>query len=1047
MIRFAARAAALLALIGAWGFSAGDRLAAPFLSEARAEPSSPAADETPDLASLKVFNRVVLQVKENYFDPSRIQPKQMLIDSLDAVEKQVPEVMVDGDVDSGELKVNVGGKSATFSIADVDSIFKMSLRLGQIMGFVQKNLDKGHTADELRNVEYALVNGMLSSLDPHSVLLKPEYFKEMKLSTKGEFGGLGFIIAMKDGELTVVKVLKGTKENPTPASKYGIKPKDKILQIAGESTVNMDVTEAAERLRGKPGSKIKVLLQRKGWAEPKLMELPRARIEIESVVSKLLTNKIGYVRLKGFQGNTSRDLQAAIRDLKTEAGGKLAGLVIDLRGNPGGLLEQAIQVSDTFVDSGTIVTTVGMSNKLREVKKATDQGNPDLEKNLPLAVLVNGGSASASEIVAGALKNLDRAVIVGRTSFGKGSVQVLYDFPDQSALKLTIAQYLTPGDVSIQETGITPDVELVASRVDKDAVSAFAPIRTMREQDLDRHLSNPADLFAKEPTERPEAKKNDPDQKPLYSLRYLRDEPKTKDGEAALDDEDAEEEELSDDFVEDYQVRFARDLLGAAPFGTRSQILAKMTPFVNGRSAEEEGRIDKAIANLGVDWTKAPAAAGAKAPKVVATLQPAPSSVSHAGDKLDLVLSVTNQGDAPIHRLRAWTESEGNPLLDRREFLIGSVGPGQTKRWTATVELPKALASRRDAVVVKLQDADGHAFDDVRSEINVAELAKPRFAYGWQVVERSGSGDGRSRPGQKLSLVVDVKNVGAGVSSETTYASIKNKGNEKIFIEKGRQKLGELAPGATARATFELELKAGYAEPTMPVQLLVFDEKLEEIVVEKLEIPVTSDPLLVQAAKGFVRPQQDKEIVVRAAPLDDALVLATAGKGASLPVDGRLEGWARVEWQKGRIGFVKLGSDQKVVDGGKPSFANVGLALGRVPPEIRLDVDTSTGGIAVDGTRYTLSGTVLDPQLRDVYVFVNDKKVFFAPGAKDGSPLRIKAEFPLKEGANHVVVVARDGSEVASRQAISVLRRKAADAPASVEPKAAAAIPAPTPHP
>src|SRR5690606_12749073 len=183
-----------------------------------------------------------------------------------------------------------------------------------------------------------------------------------------------------------------------------------------------------------------------------------------------------------------------------------------------------IQVSDTFLDGGTIVSTVGMNNQLKEVKKATDQGNRLLEKDLPLAVLVNGSSASASEIVAGALKNLDRAVVIGRPTFGKGSVQVLYDLPDESALKLTIAQYLTAGDVSIQETGITPDVELVASRVEKDGVNAFAPLRTMREVDLERPLANPADIVSMGQASETTARKEDPAEKPLFTLRYLRDE-------------------------------------------------------------------------------------------------------------------------------------------------------------------------------------------------------------------------------------------------------------------------------------------------------------------------------------------------------------------------------------------------------------------------------------------------------------------------------------------------------------------------------------------
>ncbi|WP_373044646.1 MXAN_5808 family serine peptidase [Vulgatibacter sp.] len=1018
MIRIAARAAALVALVGAWSLAAGNRLV-PVLSEARA--ASPASQEegSHDLASLKIFNRVVLLVKENYFDPSRISPQQMLVDALDSVEKEIPEVMVDGDVKTGAVKVTVGGKTASFSVTDVDSIFKMSLRLGQVMGFVQKNLDAGHPEEDLRNIEYALVNGMLSSLDPHSVLLKPEYFKEMRLNTKGEFGGLGFVISMREGELTVVKVLKGTAENPTPAFTYGIKPKDRILRIGDESTVNMDLSEAVERLRGKPGSKIDIMVARKGWKEPRVMSIPRAIIEIESVVHKLLSSNVGYVRIKNFQGNTARDVQNAVKAMRAEAGGKIKGLVLDLRGNPGGLLEQAIQVSDLFVDEGSIVTTVGMSNKLREVKRATDSGDA-LEKTLPIAVLVNGGSASASEIVSGALKNLDRAVVIGRTTFGKGSVQVLYDFPDLSALKLTIAQYLTPGDVSIQETGVTPDIELVPSRVDKKEVNLFAPVKTMREADLDAHLANPADGAEKI------AKKSSPDEKPLLSLRYLRDDVKLDEDEAALEDEEALEEELSEEFVEDFQIRFARDFVLSVPSSTRSGQLKAMGDFVAKRAAVEEKRMEKAIVDLGVDWSAAAAtvtpASAVKGGPLEATLTPGPATPIRAGEKVQMQLQVKNTGKAPLAQLRAWTESESNPYLDRREFLIGALAPGQQKSWSVEVELPKDLASRRDAVVVKFEDASGEKLQELHAELDIVEVPKPRFAFTWQVIDKEGDGDGMPDPGEKLTLALDVKNVGPGASSDVTYASIKNKGNEKIFIEKGRHKLGELAPGALGNGHFEFELKKGYAEKTVPLQLLVFDEKLEEIVVEQLEIPVDGAQLAAQPAKGLFRVAKDG--FVRAAPNSDSPTLARIQKGAVLPVEARVGPWARVEWNKGRIGYVQLEAEEKLATRGKAAFAGVESRMWRNPPRISLDVDTSKGGVAVDDDHYQLGGTVEDPELRDVFVFVNDQKVFFAPGGGADGKLRFDARFPLKEGANHVVVVAREGNELTSRRAFTVLRRK-----------------------
>ena len=425
------------ALLCAWALAGNDR--APLsltMPEAAAAPARLDPDDgkpakaAHDLSALRVFTKVILYVKDNYVDPKRVKPKEMMVSALEYVEKTVPDVMVDGSAETGVIKLNVNGKLKQFDISHVDSLWKMSFTLKDVFDFVAKNM---RPVEDTREIEYAAVNGMLQTLDPHSVLLRPELYREMKLTTKGEFGGLGFVIQMKEGNLTVVKVLP-----KTPAFRAGIKTDDQIKKIGDESTVNMDLNEAVSKLRGAVDSKVTITIDRKTGEEHKSqpMTLTRALINIESVQSKLLGQNVGYVRLKNFQGNTTRHLQQALIELDSGARekgspGGIRGLVLDLRGNPGGLLDQAIQVSDLFVSSGTIVATVGFSDKLREEKKAHADEGDDV---FPIAVLVNAGSASASEIVAGALKNLNRAVIIGRQSFGKGSVQVLYDFPDDSAL-------------------------------------------------------------------------------------------------------------------------------------------------------------------------------------------------------------------------------------------------------------------------------------------------------------------------------------------------------------------------------------------------------------------------------------------------------------------------------------------------------------------------------------------------------------------------------------------------------------------------------------
>src|SRR6266853_1428659 len=593
-------------------------------------------DRNYDLASLDVFRRSIVQIKDNYVDPSRINPKEMFTSALEAVERQVAEVMVEvggpscsdqgprrepgtaattpapdcghanPSLAEGKVRVTVGNASREFEYRDIDTIWQIPLKMREVFSFVRDNLV---TQSDQRDIEYAAINGMLSTLDPHSWLLKPDLYKEMKVQTRGEFGGLGFVISMIDDRLTVRKVLKNT-----PAWRAGIKKGDVITQIDADSTVSMELQEAVDRMRGKPGTRVSIIVQHKGQDARKL-DLTRATVTYETVVSKLLDNGIGYVRLSGFSGTTTRDMQAAIRAMRQQNGGTLRGLVLDMRGNPGGLLEQAIQVSDAFVEEGTIVTTVGMNGQLREPKLARNDGG---EREFPMSVLISSESASASEIVAGALKNLNRAVIVGRQSFGKGSVQVLYDFKDrdtgdESALKLTIAQYLTPGDVSIQEVGIVPDIELVPARILKDRIDLFAPPKTFREADYDKHFFNG---FARD-EEQAKAGRDRVQQKPLETLRFVKEETakerKNRElieaGQAPEEDDDDPSDE--DGVVVDYQIEFCRDLLLQANSTDRRQQLQQAKPFVEQRRAGEQEKVRKALEAMGVNWSP-PGSNGAK---------------------------------------------------------------------------------------------------------------------------------------------------------------------------------------------------------------------------------------------------------------------------------------------------------------------------------------------------------------------------------------------------------------------------------------------------
>ncbi|HCU24199.1 MAG TPA: peptidase S41 [Deltaproteobacteria bacterium] len=298
-----------------------------------------------------------------------------------------------------------------------------------------------------QNLVYGAIKGMLGTLDPYSVFLTPDVYKELKVDTIGRFGGVGIEITLQNGVLTVV-----TPIEDSPAARAGIRPGDRIIKINGALTKGMNLADAVRRMRGGKKSKLVLTLWRGGSTKPFDVSLTRQEIKIKSVKSELLQGKIGFARVSGFQENTSEELQKALEELTQQSGG-LQGLILDLRNNPGGLLEQAIDMSDLFLKSGVIVSTRGRKGPIEERVAKGDAPYA----NLPLVILINKGSASASEIVSGALQDNKRAKLLGTQSFGKGSVQTVIDLGEETGVKLTVARYFTPSGKSIDGKGIAPD--------------------------------------------------------------------------------------------------------------------------------------------------------------------------------------------------------------------------------------------------------------------------------------------------------------------------------------------------------------------------------------------------------------------------------------------------------------------------------------------------------------------------------------------------------------------------------------------------------------
>lgn len=340
-------------------------------------------------------------------------------------------------------------------------------------------------------MEYA-INGMLSSLDPHSAYLDEKDFGDMRIQTKGEFGGLGIEVTMEEGLVKVVSPI-----DDTPAFKAGIQAGDYITHLDGKPIMGMSLAEAVDAMRGKVGSPVELTVRREGVAEPIKLKIIRDVIRIQSVRSRVEADgAVGYVRITTFNQNTEDGLKAAVEKIKKESGTKLIGYVLDLRNNPGGLLDQAISVSDAFLEKGEIVSTRGRDEK--DIKR--DNATPgDITGGLPVVILINGGSASASEIVSGALQDHHRAIVMGTRSFGKGSVQTVIPLPGHGAMRLTTARYFTPSGRSIQAKGIDPDILVEPAKVEKITEGGF------HEEDLKGALANPDKPKEAAPAPQPEA--------------------------------------------------------------------------------------------------------------------------------------------------------------------------------------------------------------------------------------------------------------------------------------------------------------------------------------------------------------------------------------------------------------------------------------------------------------------------------------------------------------------------------------------------------------
>ena len=945
------------------------------------------SEQTAEADNLGITDAVMQYVNRYYVDKTVIDPKNMLMLGLDRMEQIVDQVLVDfpDGEKSTEFEVQAAGEKRVFDMSGVQSLNDVTDRLELVFQFVSPHLTPNDP--KINDIEYAVLDQMLNSLDPHSGIITPQVYKEFMIETEGSFGGLGIVIGVRDGDLTVISPIEGT-----PAYRAGIKPNDKIVQIANESTINMSLIEAVGRLRGPKGTEISIHVMREGFPSPKEYKIMRDTIVIESVETFELEDGIQYVRIRDFQKNT---LDSIISNLQSNGSENPSGIILDLRGNPGGLLDQAERISDLFLTSGVIVTT-----KIGNSAKRYHANDKDQQLSGDIVVLVDAGSASASEIVAGALKNNERAIIIGERTFGKGSVQQIFDLNDGSALKLTIAQYLTPGDISIQDVGVTPDIILHPAIITEDAV-VFHPNSDNTIPDKPGKKKEPINRVL---------------EKPVYSITYLDNSNvvKKSEEEEPTPEETLTREEKRKKLDEDFYVSLARDIINSSSAPSRKESLGEIQGGITKISKSEETKIVDKWKLMGVDWsyqmTKAikPSLSVRITPEIPKT---------EAGGKLEMNVEAGNAGTEPLYRLMATTKSE-NPVFDGKELIFGKVGPGETRSWKTAFEIPKWSLTRRDLVTLKFEDGNNSQIPDYSFTTDTSGLERPLYAFNYEIVDDGrqasrGNGDGIPEPGEIIAFAVKVKNIGPG-ASEKTILTLKNNSGDKIFLEKGRAEFENFLPGETRDAAFTFDVNN--TESPLDLEIQIVDDVFKEGLIGKTIIPGKTDGSVFEKKESTVT-VAEAYTPIRGGSYREAPIIALSGQGATFTGLGQNENWVKIKIDENSAGWI---NKEKVVISqtagpAQPSGSSLLKETFEAPPVISvtgMPVSTAAGTI-------TLNGDVIDGDgIELVSVFIGDNKVALLPSTNTEVPVSVKLK--LEEEVNLITIIAKDSKGLLSKQSFVV---------------------------
>jgi carboxyl-terminal processing protease len=740
------------------------------LPQIASESSVSNMDDLRDLSISLLTDSILSIVQSYYVDPRRVTNESLLTSGIESLEN-VPGISA--SIDENQVTIVTENGSHSFPLErpiSYKNLVTLFRNMARYLDSVEALAD-GHPSDQsITSGSVTLLNHLLSALDAHSTLLSPEAYRELRQGTEGSFGGLGVLVGMRENVLTVIKPLPRS-----PAVRAGIRRFDKILGIDGVHTYGYTLDDLVEHMRGEPGTEVELSLLRNGADHPSLMQMKREIINVDSVESTDIVkddSKILHMTIENFSSRTSTEVLTSIKEARARMG-EVNGVVLDMRSNPGGLLDQAVQVVDLFIKSGVIVTTKGRHQEVETAGTGFD------ETDFPIVVLINEDSASASEIVAGALQDHGRAVVIGQPSFGKGSVQTIFELPGERALKLTIARYYTPLGRSIQNVGIIPDVWMQPIFARGDNTNLFGAYRYKNERFLKHHLSAKFDK---------KVKSDIAVQKGYYLAK-----------EISQDSQKHEDRELNaalqvirkvhatyGDVIPKAGARASHWLSLAAP---------ELRKVLNSSSRQVASWLKK---NHKVNWSRQ---SGDEAALNLAIDFPEGTSVK-LGDMLEIPWEISNTSSRPITQASVFVRSEFAGF-ETQENLVGTIGAKGEKKGVLKIHVPTYLDP--GPLVLRLGVAKGawpvlHAVKTISVEVEDRPLADIRATVS---LIDAGKHIGILESQEQAKVRIKLENGGESTANNL-HVKLENISGSQVSLKGTELKISEIEVGETK--TFDVEI-------------------------------------------------------------------------------------------------------------------------------------------------------------------------------------------------------------------------------------------------